>query len=64
LLLHYDSGSFQLGLGFIFGAIIARKIGEKAKREGFELNYPLIGAAGCSGLMVWHGGFLVLLQRK
>ncbi|MDC0005027.1 TIGR00366 family protein [Vicingaceae bacterium] len=47
---------FNWGLGLIFGAIIARKIGEKAQREGFELNYPLIGAAGYSGLMVWHGG--------
>ncbi len=47
---------FNWGLGLIFGAIIARKIGEKAQREGFELNYPLIGAAGYSCLMVWHGG--------
>ena len=47
---------FNWGLGLIFGAIIARKIGEKAQREGFVLNYPLIGAAGYSCLMVWHGG--------
>ena len=48
---------FNWGLGLIFGAILARKVGESAKRKGFELNYPLIGAAGYSGLMVWHGGF-------
>jgi len=47
---------FNWGLGLIFGAIIARNIGEKANREGFALNYPLIGAAGYSCLMVWHGG--------
>ncbi len=47
---------FNWGLGLIFGAIMARKIGEKAHREGIELNYPLIGAAGYSCLMVWHGG--------
>lgn len=43
---------FNWGLGLIFGAIIARKIGEKAQREGIVLNYPLIGAAGYSCLIV------------
>lgn len=47
---------FNWGLGLIFGAIFARKVAEKAQREKSELNYPLIGAAGYSGLMVWHGG--------
>lgn len=47
---------FNWGLGLIFGAIFARKVGERASRLGTELNYPLIGAAGYSGLMVWHGG--------
>jgi short-chain fatty acids transporter len=47
---------FNWGLGLIFGAILARKVGEKFNREGKELNYPLIGAAAYVGLMVWHGG--------
>ncbi|MEM9024354.1 MAG: TIGR00366 family protein, partial [Bacteroidota bacterium] len=47
---------FNWGLGLIFGAILARKVGEHAARHGWSLNYPLIGAAGYSGLMVWHGG--------
>ena len=47
---------FNWGLGLIFGAIFARKVGEFAKRRSIPLNYPLIGAAGYSGLMVWHGG--------
>lgn len=47
---------FNWGLGLIFGAIIARKVGEKFNQEGKKLNYALIGAAGYSGLMVWHGG--------
>ncbi len=47
---------FNWGLGLIFGAIIARKVGEKFSKEGGKLNYALIGAAGYSGLMVWHGG--------
>jgi len=48
---------FNWGLGLIFGAILARKVGEIAQKHGNKLNYPLIGAAGYSGLMVWHGGF-------
>lgn len=47
---------FNWGLGLIFGAILARKVGEHAAKNGFKLNYALIGAAGYSGLMVWHGG--------
>jgi short-chain fatty acids transporter len=47
---------FNWGLGLIFGAIMARKVAETAKSKGFRINYPLIGAAGYSGLMVWHGG--------
>jgi len=48
---------FNWGLGLIFGAIFARKVAEFAKANGIAINYPLIGAAGYSGLMVWHGGF-------
>jgi short-chain fatty acids transporter len=47
---------FNWGLGLIFGAIFARKVGEHASKNSIPLNYPLIGAAGYSGLMVWHGG--------
>ncbi|MBN1252920.1 MAG: short-chain fatty acid transporter [Bacteroidales bacterium] len=45
------------GLGLIFGAIFARKVGEYAQQNNLKINYPLIGAAGYSGLMFWHGGF-------
>ncbi len=47
---------FNWGLGLIFGALLARKVAEDAQRRGFKLNYPIIGAAGYVGLMVWHGG--------
>ena len=47
---------FNWGLGLIFGAILARQVGEKFQREGKALNYPLIGASAYVGLMVWHGG--------
>tara|TARA_R110002050_G_C8959645_1_gene514166 strand:- start:6764 stop:8131 length:1368 start_codon:yes stop_codon:yes gene_type:complete len=48
---------FNWGLGLIFGAIMARKVAEEAIKHGWKINYPLIAAAGYSGLMVWHGGF-------
>ena len=47
---------FNWGLGLIFGAILARKVGERFKQLGQPLNYALIGACGYVGLMVWHGG--------
>ena len=52
------------GLGLIFGAIFSRKVGEYASKKNIKMNYPLIGAAGYSGLMVWHEGFQVLRQLK
>ena len=47
---------FNWGLGLIFGALLARKVAEYAQANAIPLNYPLIGAAGYTGLMVWHGG--------
>lgn len=47
---------FNWGLGLIFGALFARKVGEYTQEKQIPLNYPLIGACGYSGLMVWHGG--------
>jgi short-chain fatty acids transporter len=43
---------FNWGLGLIFGAIFARKVAEYAQSNQLKINYPLIGAAGYSGLMV------------
>lgn len=47
---------FNWGLGLIFGAILARKVGEYAQEHNIAINYPLVGASGYVGLMVWHGG--------
>ena len=47
---------FNWGLGLIFGAIMARKVAEAAQKNNFKINYPLVGAAGYVGLMVWHAG--------
>ena len=48
---------FNWGLSLILSALLAQQIGIRAKEQNLKLNYPLIGAAAYSGLMVWHGGF-------
>jgi len=35
---------------------MARKVAEAAQIRGFNINYPLVGASGYVGLMIWHGG--------
>jgi short-chain fatty acids transporter len=47
---------FNWGLGLIFGAIMARKVAEASQLRNFNINYPLVGASGYTGLMIWHGG--------
>ncbi len=47
---------FNWGLGLIFGAILARKVAEASQHRNFSINYPLVGASGYVGLMIWHGG--------
>jgi short-chain fatty acids transporter len=44
------------GFGLVVGAVLAREIGERARAAGRPLDYPLVGAAGYTGLLVWHGG--------
>jgi len=48
---------FNWGLGLVFGAIFAQQAGLKLKNFNQKFNYGLLGAAGYSGMMVWHGGF-------
>ena len=47
---------FNWGFGLILGAIFARSIGEHCKKNNIEIYYPLLGASGYVGLMIWHGG--------
>lgn len=49
-------GLFNWGFGLVFGAIFARRVGEMAMLRRLPLNYPLLGAAGYTGMLVWHGG--------
>lgn len=49
-------GLLNWGLGLVGGAFVAREVGRAFARRGERLNYPLVGAAGYVGLLVWHGG--------
>jgi short-chain fatty acids transporter len=44
------------GLGLIVGALLAREVGRVCAARGVRAHYPLLVAAGYSGLMCWHGG--------
>ncbi len=50
------AGLLNWGLGLIVGAFMAREVGEQCSRRGIAVHYPLLGAAGYTGLLVWHGG--------
>lgn len=45
------------GLGLVIGAILAREVGRSCSDRGVAAHYPLLSAAGYTGLMTWHGGF-------
>lgn len=44
------------GLGLVAGAVYVRLLGHSLQRRKIPFNYPLLGAAGYSGMMIWHGG--------
>lgn len=44
------------GLGLIVGALLAREVGRSCAARGLRAHYPLLVAAGYSGMMCWHGG--------
>jgi len=44
------------GLGAIAGALMAREVGRAFADRGVAVHYPLLGAAGYAGFLVWHGG--------
>lgn len=44
------------GLGLIVGALLAREVGRSAAARGVPAHYPLLAAAGYTGMMTWHGG--------
>jgi len=44
------------GLGLIVGALLARATAARAAERGLRVHYPLVVAAGYTGLLIWHGG--------
>ena len=44
------------GLGVVAGALLARDVGLAMHRAGRPVHYPLLGAAGYTGMCVWHAG--------
>lgn len=51
------TGLLNWGMGLIIGAVLARSVAQAAQSKGISLNYPLVGATGYLGLLVWHGGW-------
>ncbi len=52
-----SASMIQWGLGAIAGAFMAREVGRVFAEQGRPVHYPLLGAAGYAGFLVWHGGF-------
>jgi short-chain fatty acids transporter len=50
-------GLANWGLGLIGGAVLARETGRSLARRDIKVHYPLLAAAGYTGMLVWHGGF-------
>ncbi len=49
-------GLINWGLGLIVGAIFALEVGRQGYLNNKKFHYPLLVAAGYSGLAVWHQG--------
>jgi len=51
------TGLLNWGLALVVGALLARGVGRSLERRGIPCHYPLLVAAGYTGMLVWHGGF-------
>lgn len=43
-------------LGLIVGAIMAKRVAFEMRQQGITIHYPLLVAAGYTGLMIFHSG--------
>jgi short-chain fatty acids transporter len=50
------AGVLHWGLSVIVGALVARDTAVVAARRGVRVHYPLLGACGYMGMLVWHAG--------
>lgn len=55
-LLAVSGALLNWGLGLVVGALVAREVGRSCRERGVNAHYPLLAAAGYTGMMVWHGG--------
>ncbi|MCA9520922.1 MAG: short-chain fatty acid transporter [Myxococcales bacterium] len=44
------------GLGVVIGALLAKEVARQGRKNGIAMHYPLLGAAGYTALLIWHGG--------
>jgi short-chain fatty acids transporter len=49
-------GWLHWGFGLISAALLSREVAAQAKARGIKIHYPLLGAAGYTALLIWHGG--------
>lgn len=49
-------GWINWGLGLVGGAILAKGVLDFARENEWSLNRGLVGAAGYTGMLVWHAG--------
>ncbi|WP_017536764.1 short-chain fatty acid transporter [Nocardiopsis halophila] len=49
-------GAVHWGLGLISGALLAVEVARSCRERGIRAHFPLLAAAGYTGLMVWHSG--------
>ena len=45
------------GLGLVVGALLAREVAIQARDRHMKVHFPLLVAAGYSGMVVWHMGY-------
>jgi len=50
------TGIIHWGLSLIVGALLARETARSLHERGIKAHYPLLAAAGYTGLLVFHGG--------
>ena len=48
---------FTWGLGLVVGALLAKEVAAQGRRLGEPRHFPLLVAAGYSGMVVWHMGY-------
>lgn len=51
------AGLITWGLGLVVGALLAKEVAAEGRRRGEPRHFPLLVAAGYTGMVVWHMGY-------